>query len=88
MIASGPGAVAHMGFHPTPQWRGEAVWLPAYEPFHGPPARVSEATRALGDEAAGAWVPAAVEADPAAAGLAPYAADWHAFLEGVRRSRS
>jgi hypothetical protein len=87
VIAAGPGCVAHMGYHATPLWRGQAVWLPAYEPFSGEAAAIAAVTRELGDEAAGAWVPAAVDADPAALALAPYATDWAAFLEAVRRSR-
>jgi hypothetical protein len=87
VIAGGPRSVARMGYHATPLWRGDAVWLPSYEPFHGDGAHVAEAVRSLGDQAAGTWVPAAVAATPAAAELAPYAADWDGFLEGVRRSR-
>jgi len=87
VFASGPGSVAHMGYHGTPLWRGEAVWMPSYEPFHGDAAQVADAVRALDGAAAGAWVPAAVDATPAAARLAPWAASWDEFLEAVRRSR-
>lgn len=87
VIAAGPGAVSHMGYHGTPLWRGEAVWMPAYPPFHGDPAGAAAAARALDGAAAGAWVPAAVDAGPAARELAPFAARWEDFLEAVRRSR-
>ena len=87
VVCAGAHAVRDMGYHHTPLFRGEAVWMPVYAPFHGTVEQLAEAAAALGDEAAGAWVPAAVDGPGDLGALAPWATSWEAFLEAVRLSR-
>lgn len=76
VIAADARAVRDMGYQSTPLFRGEAVWLPAYEGGAGDLAG-----------AAGAWVPVVAGDGADAAALAPHAASWEDFLEAVRRAR-
>lgn len=97
VIAGGPEDVRHMGFHGTPLWRGDAVWLPAHPPLAGRPSGVAAAVTDLAEEQAALWMPAVVElaalaTDPAAtarlaAALAGNARPWDEFLAAVRASR-
>ena len=45
VVCGGPESIGTMGFHSTPQWRGEAVYLPSYAPLYG---RASEVRPAAG----------------------------------------
>jgi Uncharacterized protein conserved in bacteria (DUF2334) len=57
IVCGGPESVALFGYHRTPLWRGEAVYMPAYEPFYGRAAPVLEAVeRAVAAQAA-LWIP-------------------------------
>ena len=89
--------MALLGFHGTPLWRGDAVYLPAYPPLYdrsgpllGGRARASPGARP------GVWVPLALhlpwEADDGwatSSGWRPswprYAAPWGDFLDGRGR---
>jgi hypothetical protein len=92
IICAGPGSVAHMGFHRTPLWRGDAVWMPAYRPLAGPAGEVARALRELADRGAALWLPAVLELadlDPAslrdvAAALTGLARPWEEFLAAAR----
>jgi hypothetical protein len=57
VVCGGPESITTMGFHRTPTWRGEAVWLPAYPPLHGTAAEVLGAVRELVDDGTGLWIP-------------------------------
>jgi len=91
VVCGGPESIALLGFHRTPLWRGEAVYLPAYAPLYGTAAAVEPAARRLIDSGAGLWVPIVLhwgwEApdDYAALGrllqtVAAHTADWGDFL--------
>lgn len=57
VVCGGPESIAMLGYHRTPLWRGEAVYMPAYEPFYGRAAAVTEAVdRAVAAQAA-LWIP-------------------------------
>jgi hypothetical protein len=57
IVCGGPESVALLGYHRTPLWRGEAIYMPAYEPFYGRAPAVLEAVeRALAAQAA-LWIP-------------------------------
>ncbi len=57
VVCGGPESIAMLGYHRTPLWRGEAVYMPAYEPFYGRAAAVAEAVdRAVAAQAA-LWIP-------------------------------
>lgn len=57
VVCGGPESVTQMGFRPTPTWRGDAVWLPAYAPLYGTAEEVLPAIKELADEETGLWIP-------------------------------
>jgi peptidoglycan/xylan/chitin deacetylase (PgdA/CDA1 family) len=57
IVCGGPESVPLLGFHRTPLWRGDAIYVPSYEPFYGRAAGVAEAVdRAIAAQA-GVWIP-------------------------------
>lgn len=98
VICGGPETVPVLGFQPTPIWRGDAVYLPAYPPLYGTAAEVRPAARSLIDGRRALWVPVVLHwggeaerglADARALAdlLSPYAASWEDFLSAVDASR-
>lgn len=98
VVTGGPESVALLGFQRTPLWRGEAVYLPSYPPFHGPASEIVAAVRALEERRVALWTPIVVhwahEADAGwdaleelAAALAGVARPWDEFLAAVDMSR-
>jgi hypothetical protein len=67
VVCGGPPSVGTMGFHQTPSWRGDAVWMPAYAPLHGSPAEVLPAVRELVERQTSLWIPVALHWDQALA---------------------
>ncbi|WP_354700741.1 DUF2334 domain-containing protein [Paraconexibacter sp. AEG42_29] len=63
VVCGGPASVATMGFHPTPSWRGDAVWMPAYAPLHGTAAEVLPAVRELVAQQTSLWIPVVLQWD-------------------------
>jgi hypothetical protein len=57
VVTGGPESLRSMGFHPTPQWRGDAVYLPAYAPLYGTAAEVLPAVERLAAARTGLWTP-------------------------------
>jgi hypothetical protein len=99
VVCGGPESIGKLGFQHTPQWRGEAVYLPSYAPFYGRAAEVLQALPRAIERAQGLWLPVVLhwgwEADAGwrelerlAAGIAPYAAPWDDLLAAVGRSRA
>ncbi|HYM53781.1 MAG TPA: DUF2334 domain-containing protein [Solirubrobacteraceae bacterium] len=97
VVCGGPESIGTMGFHSTPQWRGEAVYLPSYAPFYGRAADVLPAVRRAIEREAGLWVPVVLhwgwEMEAGWADLerlvdrmAPHAASWEDFGGAIRRS--
>jgi hypothetical protein len=98
VVCGGPESIGCMGFQPTPQWRGETVYLPSYAPFYGHAAEVLPAVEHAVDAGWGLWIPVVLhwgwEADAGwlalerlALALAPHAARWEDFMDAARRSR-
>lgn len=98
VVCGGPESIGGMGFHSTPQWRGEAVYLPSYAPFYGRVAEVLPAVERAVERAAGVWVPVVLhwgwemrdgtqELERFAERVAPYAASWEDFRAAIERSR-
>ncbi len=81
VVTAGPSAVATLGWHPTPLWRGSAVYMPFY--LEGP-AAVPVVERLVALQAA-LWVPVGVDELPDE--LRTYVRGWDEFLAGVRASR-
>lgn len=97
VVCGGPESVALMGFQRTPLWRGEAVYMPAYEPLYAPTRRVQPAAAQLVERGDALWIPICLhwawEAEDGfgelrrfAEWIAPYAAPWNAFLSAVHAS--
>lgn len=98
VVCGGPESIGTMGFHGTPQWRGESVYLPSYLPVYGRAAEVLPAARRAIEQEAKLWVPIVLhwgwemgddwEALRRLAELiAPYAASWEEFQQAIERSR-
>jgi predicted ATP-grasp superfamily ATP-dependent carboligase len=98
VITGGPESVMTVGFHGGPQWRGEAVYLPCYEPLYERAETVLGAVERLIEQNVGTWVPVVLhmgwEVDDGFAALrrlaqrvSPYAASWSDFLQAVDASR-
>jgi peptidoglycan/xylan/chitin deacetylase (PgdA/CDA1 family) len=99
VVCGGPESIGLLGFHRTPLWRGEAVYLPSYSPLYGRAEQVLPAARRLIEDECGLWAPIALhwgwesrEGWEALARLAellaPYAARWEDFLAAARRARA
>jgi hypothetical protein len=96
LLCGGPGSVATMGFHRTPLWRGDAVWMPVHPPLAGPPSQVADAARALTRRQAALWLPVVLglaDLDPSglrdvAAALTGLARPWDEFLAAARAARA
>jgi hypothetical protein len=98
VVCGGPESIGTMGFHSTPQWRGEAVYLPAYAPLYEHARNVLPAVERAIEQASGLWTPAVLhwgwESDDGwgelkrlARRLAGFAVDWGDFHASVLRSR-
>jgi hypothetical protein len=99
VICGGPECVALMGFHGGPLWRGDAVYLPAYEPLYGRADAVAPMAREIIERQPGTWIPIVLHtvwefADDLTALrslcelIAPYAVPWQTFLDEVDRARA
>ncbi len=97
IVCGGPESIGLLGFHRSPLWLGEAVYLPSYFPLYGSAEEVRPAARRLIERGAGLWIPIALhwgwEADGGFSQLealveliAPHAARWEDFLAAVRAS--
>jgi peptidoglycan/xylan/chitin deacetylase (PgdA/CDA1 family) len=98
VVTGGPESVPLMGWHRTPLWRGDAVYLPAYAPLYGTAADAMPEIERLDARAGALWLPVVLhwgwEADEGwenlrrlAEAAAPYAAHWQDFLDTVERTR-
>jgi hypothetical protein len=99
IVCGGPESIGMMGFHRTPQWRGQTVYLPSYLPVYGKAAEVQPAVERAIERAAGLWVPIVLHwgwemhddwaaLKRLAERIAPYAAGWEEFGEAIARSAS
>lgn len=99
VVCGGPETVPLMGFHATPLWRGDAVYLPSYAPLYDRAASVAVGVRHLVQREPGVWAPLALhlpweaedgwsDLERLAEQMAPYAASWDDFLAAVEASRS
>lgn len=98
VVCGGPESVALMGYHRTPLWRGDAVYLPSYPPLYSHAAEVLPAAQRLIAAEQALWVPIVLhwkwEVDRGWSGLerlvealAPHAVSWNRFLDAVEESR-
>lgn len=98
IVGGGPEGIRQIGFQRAPQWRGEAVYLPAYAPFYGHARDVLPAAARAIKAQTGLWTPLVLHWGwEAEAGwedlrrlcerIAPHAVRWQAFEAAVERSR-
>lgn len=98
IVGGGPEGIRHVGFQRAPQWRGEAVYLPAYAPLYGHAREVLPAAERAIAAHTGLWTPIVLhwgwEADAGWEDLrrlceriAPQAARWQELEAAVERSR-
>ena len=58
VVCGGPESVGLLGFQRTPLWRGEAVYLPSYQPLYGHAReQVLPAAQRLIERNIGVWAP-------------------------------
>jgi peptidoglycan/xylan/chitin deacetylase (PgdA/CDA1 family) len=97
VVCGGPETVPVLGFHRTPLWRGDAVYLPSYPPLYGRALEVAAALERLLDAGTAIWAPVTLhwgwEADDGWRGLrrlvrvlAGCAVPWPDFLGALRTS--
>jgi uncharacterized protein DUF2334 len=99
VVCGGPESIGTMGFHSTPQWRGEAVYLPSYAPVYGRAADVLPVVEWAIERGAGLWVPVVLhwgwemqagwgDLERLAERIAPYAVGWEDLHGAIQRSRA
>ncbi|HET6998430.1 MAG TPA: DUF2334 domain-containing protein [Solirubrobacterales bacterium] len=57
IVCGGPESVRLLGFHSTPVWHGEAVYLPSYAPLYGTAAEAAAGIERLAQLEAALWAP-------------------------------
>jgi hypothetical protein len=57
IVCGGPESVALFGYHRTPLWRGDAIYMPSYEPFYGRAGEVLAAAERAVEAQSGLWIP-------------------------------
>jgi Uncharacterized protein conserved in bacteria (DUF2334) len=98
IVCGGPESVAQFGFHATPLWRGDAVYLPSYPSLYGTAEAIEPALRRVVAAQPGTWVPVTLhlgwEADQGwtalarlAETMAPYARPWSELLGALDGTR-
>ncbi len=98
IVCGGPESIGLMGFQSSPQWRGEAVYLPSYLPYYGHAGELLAPVRQAIEDASGLWLPLVLhwgweaeagwrDLERLAELIAPCAAPWGDFRAAVERSR-
>jgi peptidoglycan/xylan/chitin deacetylase (PgdA/CDA1 family) len=57
VVCGGPESVRLLGFHRTPVWNGEAVYLPSYAPLYGTAVQAAAEIERLAELEATLWAP-------------------------------
>jgi peptidoglycan/xylan/chitin deacetylase (PgdA/CDA1 family) len=57
VVCGGPESIVEIGFHRTPLWRDQAIFMPAYPPLYGRAREVRPAIERLIEREAALWVP-------------------------------
>jgi hypothetical protein len=99
VIGGGPENVPLMGFHGSPLWRGDTVFLPCYSPFYASAAELSAVIDRVVGLAPGTWIPIVLHVSwevgdgfrslaDLARKIAPYTVHWDEFMGAVDASRT
>ena len=97
VVCGGPESIGLLGFHRTPLWRGEAVYLPSYEPLYGHAREVLAGARRLIERRDGLWSPIVLHwgwerdenwmhLERLCSEIAPFSSRWQEFLDAVDTS--
>jgi hypothetical protein len=97
VVCGGPESIGTLGFHSSPQWRAQAVYLPSYAPLYGTAADILPAVERAIERGDGLWLPVVLhwgwerdagweELERLAERIAPYAASWQDFHDAIERS--
>jgi uncharacterized protein DUF2334 len=98
VVCGGPETVPSLGFHRTPLWRGDAVYMPAYTPLYGRAGEVEGGAAEMIERQAALWSPVVLHwgwesrdgwgaLERLAKRLRGFAVAWEGFLEAVRGTR-
>ena len=99
VVCGGPESIGTMGLQRTPQWRGQAVYMPSYAPYYGRAAELLKALPRALERARGQWIPVVLhwgweaesgwgELERLADLIAPHTAAWQDFLGALARARA
>jgi len=99
VVCGGPESIGLMGLQRTPQWRGEAVYMPSYAPCYGRAAELLKALPRVIKRARGPWIPIVLhwgweaeagwsDLERLAGLIAPHTVAWEDFLGPLARERS
>jgi len=99
VVCGGPESVRLLGFHRTPAWHGDAVYLPSYAPLYGTATQAAAEIERLAAQEAALWAPITLhwgwELKDDFAGLRRLCqvlqgrvANWADFLAAVAASRA
>jgi peptidoglycan/xylan/chitin deacetylase (PgdA/CDA1 family) len=99
VVCGGPETVPLLGFHRTPLWRGDAVYMPSYRPLYGRAGEVAAGIERLLAREAAIWAPVTLhwgweeddgrrDLDRLARVLSRCATPWADFLAAARASAS
>jgi hypothetical protein len=97
VVCGGPETVMSMGFQRTPLWRGDAVYLPSYQPLYAPAGDLAGPLAELERLEWALWTPVTLHwgweeergyegLERLAPKLASMAVHWDEFLAATRRS--
>ena len=98
VVTGGPESVRRLGWHRSPQWRADAVYLPAHPPLYGRAEEMLATIETLVQRRWALWVPVVLHLSWEAAdewrglvrwvqGAGRYAVPWDDFYAAVEASR-
>ena len=99
VIGGGPESVPLLGFHGGPTWRGDAVFLPCYQPLYARAAELPTVVERLVARGVGEWVPIVLHLSwelgdrfrslaMFARAVAAHASSWTCLLDEVDATRT
>ena len=98
VVTGGPESVRRLGWHRSPQWRADAVYLPAHPPLYGRAAEMIATIETLAERRWALWVPVVLHLSWEAADewqglmrwvdrVGRYAVPWESFYAAIEASR-
>ena len=98
VVTGGPESVRRLGWHRSPQWRADAVYMPAHPPLYGRAEEMLATIETLVERRWALWVPVVLHLSWEAAdewrglvrwvqGAGRYAVPWDDFYAAVEASR-